>query len=69
MIIFALSSNLSEIDAITATLFCLYLYDNKVHNCFNITVHVNIEKYKENRGKIMPKYNPGEIIASKILLE
>lgn len=57
MIIFALSSNLSEIDAITATL-CLYLYDNKVHNCFNITVHVNIEKYKENRGKIMPKYNP-----------
>lgn len=60
MIIFALSSNLSEIDAITATLFCLYLYDNKVHNCFNIMVHVNIEKYKENRGKNHAKYNPGK---------
>lgn len=67
MIIFSLSYNFSEINAITATLFCLY--DNRVHNCFSTMVHVNTENYKENRGKIILKCNPGEIIASKILLE
>ena len=69
MIIFSLSYNFSEINAITATLFCLYLYDNRVHNCFSTMVHVNTENYKENRGKIILKCTPGEIIASKILLE